>query len=168
MTTPEPQTDANTFLQEVIRPVLADLGMGGYSAEKLLMMTACHESMGFRYRVQVGGPALSYFQIEPNTLADLYFNYLNYRTDRKAVLDGYLSPGEDRMEALRDNDRYACAAARLIYMRVPDALPDVGDDVGFANYAKRYWNTDMGKATPDHYLDDFHIYGPKPAPVGWA
>ncbi|WP_262689771.1 hypothetical protein [Kordiimonas aestuarii] len=168
MPAPQPQTDANTFLDGVIIPVLRDLGMDSPAAEKLLMMTAAHESMGFRYRAQVGGPALSYFQIEPATLEDLYQNYLAYRPGRQAMLDIYLPAGMGRIDALEHDDRYACAAARLLYARVPDALPVVSDDMALAAYAKRYWNTDFGKATPEKYLDDFISYGPKPCPTGWA
>ncbi len=165
---PTPQTDANQFLGGVIMPVLAGLGMDSPSAEKLLMMTACHESMGFCYRVQLSGPALSYFQIEPNTLDDLYRNYLSYRPGRLAQLDAYLPSGMPRLEALEANDAYACAAARMIYARVAEALPDVHDDMALADYAKRYWNTALGKATAEKYLADFHTYGPNPAPSNWA
>ncbi|WP_417451267.1 hypothetical protein [Kordiimonas sp.] len=168
MPLPEPQTDANTFLARVIIPVLADLGMDSPAAEKLLMMTAAHESMGFRYRVQVGGPALSYFQIEPATLEDLYVNYLSFRRGRQAMLDAYLPDGMSRTQALEQDDHYACAAARLLYARMPEALPDVADDMALAAYAKRNWNTSYGNATPEKYLDDFINYGPKPCPATWG
>ncbi len=165
---PTPQTDANHFLSGVIMPVLAGLGMDSPSAAKLLMMTACHESMGFCYRTQVNGPALSYFQVEPNTLDDLYKNYLAYRPRRQAQLDAYLPVGMSHLEALEADDAYACAAARMIYARVAEALPNVRDDMALAEYAKRYWNTAFGKATPEKYLADFHTYGPSPAPSSWV
>jgi len=164
----EPETNADGFLRDVIEPVLKDMAMDGAAAEKILMMTACHESMGFRYRAQVGGPALSFFQIEPNTLDDLYENYLSCRPDKQALVDAYLPEGMDRFEALEKEDKYACAAARMIYWRVPEGLPEVADDEGLAAYAKQYWNTPEGAATVEKYLDDYRRYGPKPEPQSWT
>jgi len=164
----DPETNADDFLRDVIEPVLKDMAMDGAAAEKILMMTACHESMGFRYRAQVGGPALSFFQIEPNTLDDLYENYLAYRPDKQALVDAYLPEGMDRLEALENEDQYACAAARMIYWRVPESLPDVTDDEGLAAYAKQYWNTELGAATAEKYLEDYRRYGPNPEPVNWT
>ncbi|SDD28061.1 hypothetical protein [Kordiimonas lacus] len=164
----DPETNADDFLKDVIEPVLKDMAMDGAAAEKLLMMTACQESMGFRYRVQQGGPALSYFQVEPNTLNDLYENYLAFRPDMQALVDAYLPEELDRLEALETDDKYACAVARMIYWRVPEALPHVLDDEGLAAYAKKYWNTEQGAATAQKYLDDYRRYGPNPEPVGWA
>lgn len=123
--------------------------------------------MGFRYREQVNGPALSYFQIEPATLNDLYDNYLHYRPGRQLLLDGYLPEGMSREEALATDDRYACAAARMIYARFPEAIPTVTDEERMAEYCKQYWNTPLGAATPEKYLDDYHRYGPKPEPTQW-
>ncbi len=164
---PDPQTDANSFLADVVNPVLVDIAMDSPEAEKLLLMTACHESMGFRYREQVGGPALSYFQIEPATLDDLYANYLQYRPGRQLLLDRYLPDGMSRPEALATEDRYACAAARMIYARFSEAIPTVSDEERMAEYCKQYWNTPLGAATPEKYLDDYHRYGPKPEPIAW-
>ncbi|WP_286828732.1 MULTISPECIES: hypothetical protein [Kordiimonas] len=164
----EPETNADDFLKDVIKPVLKDMAMDGAAAGKILMMTACHESMGFRYRAQVGGPALSYFQIEPNTLDDLYTNYLAYRPDKQALVDAYLPEGLDRLEALENDDKYACAVARMIYWRVPESLPAVTNDEGLAAYAKQYWNTELGAATAQKYLDDYRRYGPNPEPASWT
>lgn len=168
MTQPAAQTNASAFLHGVITPVLHALGMGGVAAEKLLIMTAAHESMGFRYRRQVGGPALSFFQIEPATLDDLYHSYLAYRPDRHELVQAFMPTGMNRLEALEHDDRYACACARMIYARVAEALPDAGDDRALAAYAKRYWNTPAGKATVEKYLADFRAHSPVPTPAHWA
>jgi len=165
----DPKTNSDDFLKETLEPVLAEMGMASPSAEKLLIMTAAHESMGYRYRAQTGGgPALSYYQIEPNTLDDLYTNYLAFRPDKQALLDAYLPEGSSRVEALENNDEYATAATRLIYSRVPDALPAVDDDEALAKYAKQFWNTELGAATAEKYLADYRLYGPKPEPASRA
>ncbi|NVJ71366.1 MAG: hypothetical protein HWE08_13475 [Alphaproteobacteria bacterium] len=169
-----PRMTTPAFLETVITPVLQDLGretvaLDSPAAAKLLMMTACHESAGLYYRRQVGGgPALSFFQIEPGTLEDLYTNFLAYRPQFKAVLDSYLPAGMSRIDALATEDRYACAAARLLYWRHPAPIPAVTDDEGLAQYAKEYWNTALGAATAENYLDDFKRWGPAPAPKSWA
>ena len=166
---PESKTSADKLLKEIIQPVLDEMGMRSAAAEKLLIMTAAHESLGFRYRRQQGGgPALSYYQIEPATLDDLYENYLAFRPGKQALLDAYLPEETSRTDALENSDKYATAAARLIYARVPDALPDVADDEALAAYAKKFWNTDLGAATPEKYLADYRAYGPKPEPASWA
>ena len=157
----QPPMTAGRFVESVLRPTLEDMNMWSPAAEKLMLMIAAHESQGFLYRKQVGGPALSYFQIEPATLDDLYNNYLIYRADKQALLDRYRPEPMKYREALERRDDYACAAARLILWRVKAPLPEVGDEVGMALYAKRYWNTPKGKATAEKYLDDYHRYKPE-------
>jgi len=153
--------NASDFLADTLRPTLHEIGMYSPSAEKLLLMTACHESAGFKYRRQVGGPALSFFQMEPNTLTDLYDNYLSYRPDRLAMLDQYRPLPLSHTEALERIDAYACAAARLQYSRVKEPLPEASDDWGMAEYCKEHWNTTAGKATPQKYYDDWLRYKPE-------
>ncbi|MBL4826112.1 MAG: hypothetical protein JKY66_00095 [Spongiibacteraceae bacterium] len=152
---------AESFFRRSITPTIKKLGMWSEAAETILLMIACHESMGFRHRVQQGGPALSYFQIEPDTLDDLYTNYLAFRPEKQTMLDQYLPEGMSRLEALANDDAYACAAARLQLYRVPEALPEADDLEGLARYCKTHWNTDAGKATWQKYLDDFNHNKPE-------
>ena len=153
--------DALEFLTETVRPVLQDMGLYSPTAEKLLLMTACHESMGFRYKVQMGGgPARSYYQIEPETaLKDLYDTYFPHRPDRAALLERFTPDDTPPAEALM-NDRYATAAARLIYARRPEALPEFNDDEGLAHYWKEFWNTALGAGTIEKFLADWARYKP--------
>jgi len=153
--------DAQQFLDEILKPTLEKMEMHSPAAEKLLLMTACHESGGFVYERQVGGPAVSFYQIEPNTLNDLYENYLSFRPERQALLDQF-KPSEDCSldEALMDRV-FATAAARLIYARVAEALPSFDDDEGMGRYCKKYWNTEAGKATPEKYINDWLRYKPE-------
>lgn len=158
---------ANNFIVEVVRPVLRHLGMWSPAAEKLLVMTACHESGGFRFREQQGGPALSFFQIEPATFYDIWDRYLEPRPGRKALVAQFLPEGVDPIEALRTDDRFACAIARMKYASLPDPLPSVADNQALAAYCKTHWNTALGKATPEKYLSDYERYGPQPEPEEW-
>ncbi len=153
--------DAEEFLTQSIQPVTKQMDMYSNAAEKLLLMTACHESGGFKYRAQVGGPALSYYQIEPNSLNDLYDNYLAYRPDREALVNSFLPDGMERLDALENDDDYATAVARMMYARVSEALPAEDDDVAMSEYCKKYWNTEAGAATAQKYLDDYNLYKPE-------
>jgi len=152
---------ASEFLADTLRPTLIVMGMHSPAAEKLLLMTACHESMGFRYRRQIKGPALSYFQIEPATLADLYDSYLDYRSAKRATLNKHLPGDMTPLEALKNDDTYAVACARMIYARVSAPLPDADDEHGLAAYAKKHWNTEAGKATAQKYYDDYQRWKPE-------
>jgi len=152
-------TTAIQFLNGVIRPVLHDMDMWSKSAERLLLMTASHESGGFKHRKQVGGgPALSFYQIEPDTLRDLYRNHLSFHGHKREAIRLFELEGFDTPEIALLDDKYATAAARLIYSRCPEPLPDAADLENLGRYCKSYWNTDLGKATPQKYVDDFMRY----------
>lgn len=152
---------------KVIRPTLEKMNdvrgrpcrYNREAAVKLLAMIAAHESR-FTHREQILGPALSYYQIEPDTLDDLYENYLAYRGPEKALVDRFKG-GDHRYDELRDNDAYATCVARLILWRVTDPLPDSDDHAALAAYAKAHWNTRLGKATPQKYLDDARRFLPR-------
>lgn len=160
--------NANEFLTNAVRPVLHKMGMWSAAAEKLLIMTACHESGGFQYRTQQGGPAVSYFQIEPASFNDLWHRYLEGKDERRKLVDQFLPSGVDPLVALELNDEFACAVARMKYASVPEALPAVSDDEALAQYCKTHWNTEAGKATPEKYLRDFQLYAPNPLPAEWG
>ena len=152
--------NATKLLNDVIDPVLKQLDMWSPSACKLLCMTAAHESRGFKYKEQMnGGPAISYYQIEPATPKDLYKNYLRFRPDLKNSLNDFWPPSAGSGREALFNDRFATAAARLIYFRVPRVLPPIWDDDGFATYWKTYWNTHLGAGTTERFLEDWGRYG---------
>lgn len=142
---------------EVIRPVIKGMGLWSEPAEELLLGTALHESQGLkRIRQYQGGPALSYFQIEPATLYDLYDNFLKYRPEKRALLDHYQIPTLSLSENLIMNVAYATAAARLLYYRTPETIPE-GLEAQAALW-KKYWNTSAGKGTADQYISHYRLY----------
>ena len=154
--------NAKEFLESTLRPTLMGMDMHSRSAEKLLLMTAAHESGGFRHDRQIGGgPALSYYQIEPATLKDLYVNYLNFRSEQLKMMDRFLPEKNITPETALMVPVYSTAAARMIYYRVPEPLPDVEDDAEMARYWKTYWNTHLGKGTVEKFLDDWNRYKPE-------
>lgn len=145
----------------VVQKTLLKMGDKYWSpgAEKILVMIACHESQGFRYRRQVNGPARSYLQIEPDTLTDLYENYLAFRPDKLKLLESFrCAEVEEPLEALEHNDAYAICVARLLLWRKKAPLPAASREDLLSQYAKEHWNTFKGKATANKYLDDYRLY----------
>ena len=150
----------NDFRSNTIKPVLAQLGATNLAAEELLLGTALQESLFLKYRVQMGGgPALSYYQMEPNTHNDIWDNYLKYRPELAAKVTAFLSSAKaDKIAELESNDNYATAMARVHYMRVPEKLPEAGDVAAQANYWKQHYNTPLGKGKPSEYIEKWGHY----------
>ena len=141
----------------IIIPVLARMEMLTKDAEDLVLATAIHEGHNLKRITQYnGGPARSYYQIEPATLNDLYKNYLSYRPDKKELLDSFMIPMYDRVDNLVMNTAYATAACRLIYYRVRDAIPSTLE--GKARYWKEHYNTHLGKGSVDDFISNVKNY----------
>ena len=141
-------------LELVIRPTLEFLDLASPSAERLLLGTAITESRLRHLRQFGGGPALGLYQIEPATHRDLFENFLDYprRHALRDRLQGLAAPSESLDRRLIANLSYATAAARLIYFRRPEALPDAGDLQAIAGYWKAHYNTSRGAGTPWHFI----------------
>ena len=125
-------------------------------AVELLLMTAAHESRLGTYLKQVNGPALGIYQMEPATFGDIYDNYLTFKP-RLEKLVGELYPHAFMSDAkvLTTNLMFATAMARVHYYRVPEALPPKEDIKAMAVYAKRHFNTELGKATWEDYAEAY-------------
>ncbi len=140
-------------LREVITAALTLYGLpSSPQAIELLIMIAAHESGGFTYCKQVRGPALGIYQMEPATFYDVK-DYLK-RTERYPALLRYHNP-----ERLIFDINYATAMARAFFLRIPEPIPNIEDKEGLARYAKKYWNTELGKATPQQYLTAYQQHG---------
>lgn len=158
------------FRELIIRPTLKYLEPDvPYSeeAEDLLFMTAAHESRLGTYLKQVNGPALGVYQMEMATHTDIWDNFLKYRDELAWALDDLLTErfDEDYSDSLVFDLRYATAMARVHYYRVPEALPkkeefktNVSYLKALSEYAKKYYNTELGKATADDYYKAFIKY----------
>lgn len=148
----------NIFSTTVIRPTLISLGLHTPAAEQLLLATAIQESH-LIHRRQVGGPALSYFQIEPRTHDDVWDNFLKYRTQLAGKVKQFLtSPAANKIKELENNDKYATAIARIIYLRVPAPIPPLNDIPKMAAYWKRYYNTALGKGKESDFINNWKKY----------
>lgn len=165
----------STFRKLVVEPTLAwmeihtNIPFNTTVAVDLLCATAAHESAGLRFLKQINnkgepvGPALSFYQIEPNTFKDLRWNFLNSRPHFSRLFSLIGSPGLDYSENLLYNMAYATVAARLIYWRVAEALPvKTGPEQDYiealARYWKKYWNTERGAGTVEVFVKDYANY----------
>ena len=150
--------NAKQLRELVVRPTLEYLDpLIPYSkeAEDLLMMTAAHESHLGTYLKQVGGPALGIYQMEPATHDDIWDNFLKYKIPlANAVTVDNIGGMYDHSELIT-NLAYATAMARVHYWRVPEPLPK--DLRGLAEYAKKHWNTELGKATAEDYYNAYNL-----------
>lgn len=154
--------NANQLREHIINPVLKGLDpFIPYSEEAvdLLLMTSAHESHMGRFLHQVNGPAQGIYQMEPDTEDDIHYNFLRYRSDlQDKVLDLVLVRDEG-VSQLIGNLYYATAMARVHYWRVPEALPKKDSTSVYyenlAKYAKKYYNTELGKATWQDYYNDY-------------
>lgn len=124
-------------------------------AEELLIMIAAHEShMGKYLRQLGGGPARGVFQIEPATLLDNYRNFIDIRPKLAAQIEAVSGCGVLNLDQLQFNPIYGAIHARLKLYRSPGAIPT--DTALMAEYAKQYYNSADGAATPEDYLNAYY------------
>ena len=149
-----------TIMRSHIRTTLTRLDLYSKPAEELLLGTAAHESH-FKYVEQIGGgPALGYFQMEPNTLRSLYNHYLSYRPELQDLIGKTTNVYEAIPDSLKTNIPYMVAMARVQYLPVREAIPD--DVKGQAAYWKEHYNTLHGAGSVAKYFHDYQEY------VEWA
>lgn len=160
--------DPTQFRELIVRPVLEHLDPKiPYSkeAEDLLCMTAAHESLLGCYVKQVKGPALGVYQMEPATHDDIYHNFLTHNPFLESDVVDMVGIRKNLSSYLVTDLAYATAMARVHYWRVPEPLPKLkGNHADYlmelGRYAKKYYNTELGKAAPLHYYTAYlKFYG---------
>ena len=160
------------YFKEVVEPTLEHFGIFTPELAKILVMTAQHESGGFKHKRQIGGgPGNGYCQVEMPTHNDNYINYLKGRKSLEKITQYYFNMDaktfmenkeyEKVRDTLINNDSYNCLMAAIWYLRRinsptnPRPLPAVDDIVGMANYWKKWYNTPKGGGTPEKFLRDW-------------
>lgn len=151
----------------IIRPTLAlILPDTTGAATELLLGTCMQESNGGVYISQINGPALGIWQMEPATHDDIWTSFLPSKPLIKQQLDAlagivpYNGTSHPLAKNMIGNLWYACAMARMLYYRVPAALPAQGDYQAQAAYYKKYYNTPAGAATIEQYLGNWARIAP--------
>jgi len=86
--------DVEQFTRYIVKPALLHIGLDTLAATRLVVGTALTESR-LTYLKQVGGgPALGFFQMEPNTHDDIWENYLRFRRDMAKKVDELAALGK--------------------------------------------------------------------------
>ena len=134
---------------QVIKLVCDILGNGGKNnAHEMLIRTAMSESQMGNYPDSSKDYGESIFQFD-----EIAFYDTIERTRAKDVNLVHKHFGfwlEDMQYSdLRNNIVFACVMARLKYKLVPASFPE--DFEGQWKYYKKYWNTESGKATREHF-----------------
>ena len=139
-------------IREVIVWTLNRLGMYSEDAEELIYRTGNAET-GYRHLRQVKGPAIGFFQVEPDTIKDIWDNYAMYRPEVQAKLWG-LGFDETNMDmSVLGSIALQVAFCRLTYWRYPKPIPPRTLMEGQAKYWKIAYNTEGGKGTIDHFME---------------
>ncbi len=155
---------ASQLRERIIKPTLHHLDSDiPYSkeAEDLLVATACAESQCGYYIDQVGGPARSIFQIEPETEQDNIDSFLVYHEDLYVTFQSF----QHVLDAIY-NPYYATFMARVKYFRDSAAIPkredgDTVDDYlsALGGYWKRVYNTGHGAGTVEGFVGKCQAFG---------
>jgi hypothetical protein len=142
------------FNNHIIIPALKAIGACSKAAERLVLGTALVESRLESVRQIGGGPALGYFQMEPDTHDDIWVNFLTAQS-RALVKSGLclLTNRAGNSRELEVNPFYAAAMCRIHYLRKKQPLPDASDLTGMARYWKYHYNTLHGKGKEADFLE---------------
>lgn len=113
------------------------------------------ESHGGKYLTQFnGGPARGYFQIQPNTMADILQNKDTLKLPENIRYSLKLFENitvKDQEKILTDNLVIQVILARIHLMRFREPIPT--DLEGQARYWKKFWNTPLGKGTITKFIE---------------
>jgi len=130
------------------------------SAVDLVLATGIVESR-YEYIRQMGdGPARSFWQVEPATCVDNLAHYLKHRkklmgkcAEASMVDLKHWQNFDEKLWAdiLEKNIAAGIIHCRLKYWRVPKKMPNSIE--GQADYWKKYYNSELGKGDPEHFVE---------------
>lgn len=143
----------------IILPVLTALALPGDPVARLQLGAGIgNAETGYRTKVQVGGPALGFWQCERVTHDDVWLRSLPDRPDIARTLLGYLPArfggrAVGAAEAMIESDAYAAGISAFVFFRSPVPLPPRDDPVAQCRAWKAGYNTSAGAGT----VDDAHV-----------
>lgn len=141
--------DLGDVLREWIRPALAFLPAPlNTSARAQLVLGIGNKETQYRFLRQIGGgPALSPWQMEPDTHDDMWRNFIRYRPELQNAALRLLAGATPDARLLTTRMDYAALMAALHVYRSPASLPAYGNAVAQATFWKDNFNTKLGKGT---------------------
>lgn len=138
-------------------------------AETLLLGTAVHESAGLMFIRQVGphrqdlkNGAYGIFQVEEATYRDNLHRFIgkhingNYYGLMMSLVQRRFDLKFPPVDHVMVDWSWAVAVARIHYLLVPRRIPESLE--AMANYYKQYYNSNLGKATPQDWLRNYQRY----------
>ncbi len=130
---------------------------------ELLFGTACVET-GLRPRYQdSAGNAIGLFQIEYATFCDIWKRAIkrNHPELGRELIRHFAKcvPNDITFEDLQLSDELSAIFARLKYAHIKEPIPS--DLQEQALYYKKYYNTHLGRATPESYVRAYKKFAPK-------
>ena len=140
-------------IKEIIEWTLKEMNMYSEDAADLIFRTGMAETGYKAIRQYGGGPALGFFQVEPETIKDTIENYASYRPEvqKSLLMLGYSN--KDMEVRVMSNIALQVAFCRLKYKRDRAPLPKAGDLSAQSRYWKRVYNTMEGKGTLEHFME---------------
>lgn len=151
--------DIKDVRQLLVRPVLQYCGLHSRASENLIIGTGLVESE-FKYLIQRGGIALSFWQIEPNTYTWLI---AKLSTDKNLMLKVLQLLGMATLPTnpgqLINNLALACIMARLKYWYNPTRLPEADNIEGLGKYWGSIYNTKNNPKDIQRFIDLYDQYG---------
>ncbi len=147
--------DIKQFHDLILVPTMNSVSLYSKESCQLIIGTGCQESQ-FTFLHQEGnGPALGFFQCESltyrNIINDVFLHDINLKQRFLSILGYEMMPD---FSFLVWNLKLACLVCRLHYHRIQEKIPC--DLPGQAAYYKKYYNTILGKATAEEYIENFN------------
>jgi hypothetical protein len=138
------------------------MGLYSLTAEDLMVGTCAIESRCGTYVRQIHGPALGIWQMEPATHEDIWKKWLSsYPGLLTKFMRFCLIPvNKPPAELMIYHLGYACGMARILYYRSREDIPN--DLEGQAKLYKKVYNTNLGSATVEGYIDCYQEYTKQP------
>ena len=162
---------AKQFRELIIRPALEAIGLWSQAAENLVLGTAIHESGNFKYIRQVGGgPALSFYQIEPATADDICRRYLRTRSAvahniAKACWPHLANPPLFSHLAMKEINnllltdlRFSTILCRLKYYLAKPPLPDADDIENLAAYWGAHYQSQSNPVKMNQWATSYRAH----------
>jgi hypothetical protein len=151
------------LLARAIVPAAVALGLDSPAWRVLGIGTAAAETGGAYIAQYPTGPALSPFQIEPATAADVLRRVEMIDPVKFNALRPMRISGLDPVAQLDVNLLYAAAICRLKYWLIENPLPAANDLVGFGVYWKAWYNTGLGAGNVNDFVSRFKALVGSPA-----
>lgn len=129
--------------KSILAPTFADVLPGRFNSTeaKVMLLAIGLQESRFQHRKQIGGPARGFWQFERGGGVHGVLNHGASARHAAAVcaILGYVPSAPVIYDALAEDDRLACAFARLLLFTDPKPLPPVGDLDASWDYYVRNW-----------------------------